>query len=108
MDSPIRIWEFEGRYQLSFDDFGLSWEIFEEMGYESGGYGWHGALESLLRMKNPALLQKIEFDPESSLFSAHSTNRDALEQLAALMQQALDDPEFLREALSHADPELMD
>ena len=107
-ESPLRIWKFEGKHHLSFDAFELTWETFEEMDQEGGGYGWHGVMDALIRMKAPELVDKINFDPEASLFSAYSKDKDAIGLLAELMHQAIADPALLRQAIANADPELMD
>jgi hypothetical protein len=98
----------EGGYGLTLGDFDDCWEIFEEYDYEPGGYGWHGVAEALIRLRAPHLADKIEFDPEASLFAAYGTDRAALEELARLMKSAMMDEALLRSALESTDPELMD
>lgn len=97
-----------GTYSLAFDDFDPTAEVFEEMGQDGGGYGWHGVVDALVRMKAPKLKKKLQYDPEASLFVVFSKDRAALEQVAALMREALADPAVLREAIENADPDLMD
>lgn len=101
----------DGSYFLSFDDFNavpVVNDAFEEAGYESGGYGWHGVVEALVRMQAPHLASQVSYDPESSMFVALSPSREALVQVAALMRDAMDDVDLLQEALKNVDPELMD
>ena len=101
----------DGSYFLSFDDFNASPAVndaFEEAGYESGGYGWHGVVEALVRMQAPHLAAQVSYDPESSMFVALSPNREALVQVGALMREAMTDVDLLQQALNNADPELMD
>ena len=108
----ILIAEGQGEgYFLSFDDFNASPAIndaFEEAGYESTGYAWHGLVEALVRTNAPHLASQVKYDPESSMFVALSPSREALVQVAALMRDAMDDVDMLQQALNNADPELMD
>jgi hypothetical protein len=105
---PCRLLEHDGTYSLVFDDFDATAEVFEEMDQQGGGYGWHGVVEALVRMKAPALRKKVNYDPEASMFVAYSKDRDALKEVAGLIRAAVKDPALLREAIENADPELMD
>lgn len=106
---PCRFMDYEnGNFGLVFDDFDATYETFEEMDQEGGGYGWHGVMDALVRMKAPHLYKKLHFDPEASMFAVSSKDRAALAQVAALMRDAINDPELLKEAIANADPELMD
>jgi hypothetical protein len=95
-------------YSLAFGDFDPTAEVFEDMGREGGGYGWRGAVDALVRMRAPKLKKKLRYDPEASPFVVLSEDREALRRVAALMREALADPEVLREAIENADPDLMD
>jgi hypothetical protein len=86
-----------------------SWAgTFEELGYDAGGYAWHGVADSLIRLKAPKLRRKIKYDPEAGMFVAYGTDRDALEQLAKLLREAMNDPAVLKDAIEKANPKLMD
>jgi hypothetical protein len=98
----------DGTYSLGFDDFDSTADVFEEMGYEGGGCGWHGVVDALVRRKVPRLARNLEYDPEGSLFAALSDDPNALNEVAVLIRNALDDPALLRQALENADPDLMD
>ena len=93
------------QHSLLLTEFDACYEIFEEAGYESGGYGWHGVAESLIRLKAPHLAKKINFDPEASMFVAYGDDRAALEELARLLISAMNDEVLLKTALENADPE---
>ena len=106
--APCRIDEQgDGTFSLSFDDFDPMAESFEELGQEGGGFGWHGVVEALVRMKAPHLAGRLEYDPEASMFVSLSPERRALEEVAGLIRDAIGDPALLREAIENADPELM-
>ena len=107
--APFSVTQYEdGDWGLNLSEFDDCYEIFDEFGYESGGYGWHGVAEALIRLKAPHLAEKINFDPEASMFAAHAKNRQDIEELARLLRAALDDEALLKTALENVDPELMD
>jgi hypothetical protein len=98
----------DGTYQLVFEAFDRTAATFEEMDQEGGGYGWHGVVDALVRMKAPKLRKKLDYDPEASSFVAVSKDKEALKQVAELIRNAVNDPKLLKEAIKKADPELMD
>lgn len=106
--APCRYQHAEGLHTITFNDFDATADIFDEAGYDGGGYGWHGAVEALIRLHAPKIKKKIQFDPEASLFVAFSRDVVALKQVALLIRQVCADHELLRTALEQADPDLMD
>ena len=106
--APFRFGKHEDTYSLAFSDFDPTAEVFEERGQEGGGYGWHGVVEALVRLRAPKLKKKLRYDPEASMFVVLSKDREALKQVAGLMREALADPALLRQAIENADPDLMD
>jgi len=105
---PFLMSEHNNSFSLLLTDFSKGAAIFEEHGYESGGYAWSGVAEALIRLRAPHLADKIKFDPESSMFSAYGPDRAALEELAELLKSAMYDHALLKTAIEHADPDLMD
>jgi hypothetical protein len=67
-----------------------------------------GAADALIRLKAPKLRRKIKYDPEAGMFVAYGTDKQALEQLATLLREAMADPAVLKEAITNANPRLMD
>ena len=106
--TPFIMSAHENSFSLLLTEFDAQGEVFKAAGYESGGYGWHGVAESLIRLHAPQLADKVKFDPESSMFCAYGPDRAALEELGALLKRAMNEPELLKSALENADPELMD
>ncbi len=108
--APCQLGEQDGGYYLTFDDFGAGGAdlVFDEAGFDGGGYGWHGVVEALVKMRAPKLRRKLSYDPEASMFSVSSKDRDALRQVAGLIRAAVADPALLREAISKADPDIME
>jgi hypothetical protein len=98
----------DGTFSLVFDDFDPAADTFEEMGFDAGGYAWHGVVEALVRLRAPRLRKEVNYDPEASMFVAYGKSKEALKAVAALMREAIADRDLLREAIENADPDLMD
>jgi hypothetical protein len=98
----------DGIYSLCFTEFDTTADTFEEMDQEGGGYGWHGVVDALVRMKAPKLQKQLSYDPESSMFVARSADKDVLKKVAELIRNAIADPKLLKQAIKKADPDLMD
>lgn len=58
------------------------------------GYAWERVARKLAREEG--LLEQVRFDSEASVFTAFSTDREALQALQALLDPLLDDEEKLR------------
>ena len=107
--APWKLIENEdGTYSLLFHDFDPTANTFEEMEQEGGGYGWHGVVDALVRMKEPKLGKKLTYDPEASMFVVISKDLEAIKKVVGLIRSAVDDPALLKKAIKKADPELMD
>lgn len=108
--APCQFQEQDGVYFLSFDDLDANGAslVFDEAGFDGGGYGWHGVVEALVKMRARKLRRKLDYDPEASMFVVSSNDRDALRQVAELIREAIADPTLLREAIAKADPEVME
>jgi hypothetical protein len=98
----------DGTSSLLLTDFEATAAVFQEIDQEGGGYGWHGVVEALVRLKVPRIARKLNYDPEAGMFVALSKDRRALKKVAELIRSAMADPGLLREAIENADPELMD
>jgi len=106
--APFIFSEHEGNFSLMLTEFDSFAEVFEEAGYDAGGYAWHGVADALIRLHAPYLAKKIQFDPEASMFVAYGKDRTALKELARLLLRTMRDEVLLKTALENADPELMD
>lgn len=107
--APCRLVEHEdGTLSLYFNDFGPTAAFMERHQLQGGGYTWEAVADSLLRLRNPGILKALEFDPEGSMLFVHSRDKEALRAVAALIHQAQADETLLQEAVSHADPELLE
>ena len=98
----------DSTYSITFTEFDATAETFEEMDQDGGGYGWHGVVDALVRMKAPKLQKQLDYDPEASMFVALSADKDVLKKVAELIRDAIADPKLLKQAIKKADPDLMD
>lgn len=100
----------DGTCSLTFTAFDTNGadSVFEAAGYDGGGYGWEGVVRALVQSHSPKLKKKLRYDPEASMFCVVSKDREALVQVAALIRTAVSDPAVLREAISNADPDIME
>lgn len=106
--TPFLMSEYNGSFSLLLTQFEQGAEVLEENGFEGGGYAWHGIAEACIRLRAPHLSDRMKFDPESSMFVAYGPDRAALEELAALLKSAMNDPALLQSAIENANPDLMD
>jgi hypothetical protein len=107
--APCRLVDHgEGRFSLCFDDFRMpKLTAFDERGLQGGGYTWEAVVDSLVRMRRPELLNELSYDSESGMFVALGS-RDALKDVANLIQEAIANPQTLEEALDRADPDRLE
>jgi len=108
--APCVLHEHDDSFSLTFTQFDTNGAdaVFEEAGYDGGGYAWEGVVRALVQMKAPKLKKKLSYDLEASMFCAVSKDRDALVQVAELIRTAVADPALLREAIANADPDIME
>jgi len=106
--APARLQRGDGGHSLTFDAFDRAAAVFKAARRDGGGYGWAGVVDWLMRTYSPDTAEEVELDPEASLFVAVAEKRRPLLVVAALLQQALENPKLLREAIRRADPHLMD
>src|SRR5215831_5144093 len=66
------------------------------------GYTWQGVVESLVRMRCPQIEPELQYDPEADMFVVRSSDRGALESVAALIQAVIADPALLDQAIAKA------
>ncbi len=110
--SPFKLSEIadgeDVTYYLSTSAFEEYEEAFQECGYEGGGYDWEAIARQVIRAMAPDLEGRVRFDPEGSMFTAYGSDRDALLELAAKMQQVLADKQMLVDTINAADPDWFD
>ncbi|WBB79866.1 immunity 51 family protein [Micromonospora sp. WMMD882] len=70
--------------------------VIVELGHEPHGYFWEGVAQVLVSTEAPGLAGRFSYDPEAGMFCAYGTDREALEELGALMTAVATDAERLR------------
>ena len=98
----------EVTYYLSMDEFGDFEEVFQDCGYEGGGYDWEAVARQVIRGRAPHLEDQIRFDPEGSMFTAYGDNQNALIELATQMKEVMSDTDSLKATIEAADPDWFD
>jgi len=96
-----------GNYSLLYTDFENS-ELFDEAGYEGGGYDWESVIRYVLETELPQLQDSIDFDSEGSMFVAYGQNKEALEKLQTVMDSLIADKTKLKETISRVPEDFWD
>lgn len=109
--APFDFFEYDhkpGSYclMLTDDHMVAVMDVFEEYGWEGGGYGWEGVARSVVRSRAPELAGRFGLDPEAGMFVAYGEDPDALRALGALLREAFHDRAVLRKLIEAGEPEL--
>ena len=102
---PLRLIETApGDYSLLLDAGTTEVDgVIEGLGHEPNGYFWEGVAHFLVSTAAPALESRFAYDSEGGMFCAHGTDRQALEDLAALMAAVATDPDRMHQLVVAAD-----
>lgn len=111
--APLKLFEYDhnpGSYCLMLSDADMIdvQDIFEECGYDGGGYGWAGVARSAVRMHAPEIADRVKYDPEAGMFVAYGSDPAALERLGGLLHAALGDRQALAELIRAGEPDWFD
>jgi hypothetical protein len=80
--------------------------LFQQRHLQGGGYTWEGIITSLVEMKMPDILPDLEFCAEADNLVIHAEERKVLEDVARLVQSAIDDHSLMIAAIENAGDEL--
>lgn len=75
----------------------------EDEGFEGNGYDWGSLAQVFLNEKCPELQEKIDFDPEGSMFVAYSENKEALIDFISKFKEACENREEILDLFSRAE-----
>jgi hypothetical protein len=106
--APFVLSSFEDNYEVLLFDFDNFIELFEEHGYSGNGHSWGSLAAFILKNEDPALLEKVEFDPEGDTFVAIASNKEDQHRLATLLSRISKNKEGLTYYLSEVPPDEMD
>lgn len=87
-----------GQFSLLLTSFAPADEVFAACGQEGGGFGWEAVARKVLA-EQPALEDRVAFDPEPDQFCAYGPEREPLAQLGALLAALFHAPDALRALL---------
>ena len=97
----------DGRFGLTIMEPGAPdakyWQVFEYNELQGGGYTWEGLIDSLVNLRIPDARSSIEIGAEADNAYVNSADRQILEQIAELIEEAINDDELLTKAIEHAD-----
>lgn len=93
---------------ITFSQLELASPIFEELGHDGGGYDWQSVLQYHLQQENKELLERFGFDCESSMFCAYGKDVEALKEVAALLDDFIDQPDKLKTIIPKVPDDLWD
>ena len=83
-----------------------SFQIFDELELQGGGYTWEGIIRSLINSKMPGDAESLDVGAEADNAYVYSTSEPALAALRELIINVDQDSVALREAISNADENL--
>lgn len=81
-------------------------EVFDiraDEGFEGSGYDWASLAQVYLDEKKPHLVEKVDFDPEGSMFCAYSKDAGALEEFICGFKAACEDKALIMDLFSRAE-----
>ena len=80
---PFLFSSFQHGHCLTLSD--MRWNFFEAHDFMGDSDDWALVLENMLSEKRPALLEKITFADENQMFCIRSEDKDALHEIAEMV-----------------------
>lgn len=107
---PLKIFEHAGRYRLVLEEDDMLELIapFNEQDRASDGHNWEAVARQALRMYAQEHIGYVDFYPEIDIFIAEADDREPLEDLGALLAQAIAEHDFLEELIRDAEDDWFD
>lgn len=106
---PLVLFEYDhkpGHYCLMLTDTHMVSDaqiaVFEENGRDPGGYSWADVAIGVIRATQPALEEKLGFDPEAGMFVAYGEDLEALRKLGELLHAIYHDLPRLAQCVADA------
>lgn len=96
-DDSVSVCLYTGSYKVEI------FESREDEGFEGNGYDWGSLATVFLEEKRPNLTSAVNFDPEASMFSAYSSNSDALKEFVLSFKTACEDTALIMDLFSRAE-----
>ncbi len=94
-----------GKFSLLLTVFEPASAVFDEAGVEGGGYAWEAIARHVVEHVALELQERLDFDPEASMFCAYGEDRDALLELGARLAALFHDRDALAKMIGTIGPE---
>jgi hypothetical protein len=78
-------------------------ETREDEGFEGNGYDWTSLASVFIAERMPELEGVVKFDPEAGMFSAYSSDAEALKRFILSFKKACEDDNLIRDMFSRAE-----
>ena len=72
-------------------------------GFEGNGYDWGSLADVFLQEKHPEWNGVVKFDPEGSMFTAYSSDKDVLKAFTLAFKGACEDNKLILDLFSRAE-----
>ncbi len=82
--------------------------VFHEHGWDGNGYDWGEVAQALALLKMPERFGLLDFQPEGDNLAVLAPTKAALDELAAWLRAAIENPELLAEAMRYAEDHGLD
>lgn len=93
-----------GKYSLLLTTFDAAAPAFSAIGIDGGGYAWEGVARHIITTDDTALGNRINFDPEASMFCAYGDDRAGLEYLGKRLSTLFHDLPRLTDLVQQIGP----
>jgi hypothetical protein len=97
-----------GVFNLLLRDLDSFSPVFESAGHSGNGYSWEAVARHVLESSLSEFEEVIALNSEADMFCAHGRDRDALEQLGAVLADAARSPKGLKKLIATVPKTLWD
>jgi len=98
--------EHASSFSVCLSELEYKQEVFmtrETEGFLGNGYDWGSLATVFLTEKMPHLAEVIRFDPEAGMYTAYSSNKQALQDFSLAFKEACEDQALITDLFSRAE-----
>ena len=96
---PFVLTESKDNFEVLLFDFDDFYDSFEKFGYSGNGHSWGSLVSFILKKDDPALLSRIDLDPEGDTFVAITYSLDDQKRLGRMLSAIANDLDKLEQYL---------
>lgn len=100
--------ESEKSYSILLTKFADTEPLFNEADREGGGYDWESVVKYHIQTHRKDLSEKINFDPEGSMFCAYGTDKEALIEVGKIIDNYIENLDELRATIALVPDDMWD